>query len=73
MEPIKMVEQHLNLFPAKFNWNGQLYRVDAVNECKTTTSTSGRIEAYHFWVGCAGKRLHLSHHLATGQWLLQQN
>ena len=71
MEPIKMLEQHLNLFPAKFNWHGRVYQVDAVNECKTTISRSGQIEAYHFWVGCAGKRLHLCQNLSTGQWLLQ--
>ena len=73
MEPIKMLEQRLNLFPAKFNWQGEIYQVDAVNECKTTTSPSGRIEAYHFWVGCAGRRLHLCQNLSTGQWLLQYN
>ncbi len=71
MEPIKVLECRLNLFPAKFSWRGRVYQIEAVTECKTITAPSGQSEAYHFWVRCEGKLLHLSQMLASGQWLLQ--
>jgi hypothetical protein len=71
MEPINMLEYRLNLFPAKFRWRGRVYRIDAVTECKTVNNPAGRSEAYHFWVRCEGKLLHLSQLLTTKQWLLQ--
>lgn len=73
MEPINMLEQHLNLFPAKFCWQGRVYQIDSVTECKTITNPLGRSEAYHFWVRCEGKSMHLSQMLASGQWVLQQD
>lgn len=73
MEPISMLERRSDLFPAKFSWRGQVYRVEAVTECKTETAPSGRSEAYHFWVRCRGQLLHLSQSLASDQWLLEQD
>jgi hypothetical protein len=71
MESIRMLERRSNLFPAKFSWRGHIYKVEAVTECKTETTPSGRSEAYHFWVRCEGKSLHLSQMLSSGQWSLQ--
>jgi hypothetical protein len=68
-----MLERSLNLFPAKFSWRGQIYQVEAVTECKTETAPSGGSEAYHFWVRCRGRLLHLSQSLASDQWLLVQD
>lgn len=71
MEPITVLECRLGLFPAKFSWRGQIYRVEAVAECKTETTPSGRSRAYHFWVRCQGRLWHLSRQLASGQWVMQ--
>jgi hypothetical protein len=40
-ESIRMIERRFDIFPAKFDWRGRVYRVDAVNECKTITDTRG--------------------------------
>lgn len=70
MEPIQILEQRFNLFPAKFSWRGQIISIDAVAECRTELAPSGRSEVYHFLVRANGKFLHLSQRLASGQWWL---
>lgn len=71
-ENVNMLECKLNIFPARFNWRGREYQVDAVNECKTETRQIGAQDAmYHFWVRCEGQLLHLSHTLNSGRWMMQ--
>lgn len=70
MEAIDMLECRFDLFPAKFRRDGHIYEIEAVTECKTLTAPSGRSEAYHFWVRCEGKILHLYRSLSSGQWVL---
>jgi hypothetical protein len=72
-EPIKMLERRFNSFPAKFYWQGRVYEVEAVNECKTVTVGSDDSGMYHFWVRCNGRQLHLSEILASGDWLLHHD
>ncbi len=73
MEPINMLECRLNLFPAKFYRQGNIYNVEAVVECQTDIVPSGRSDVYHFWVRCEGKLLHLRQGLVSGQWALQHD
>lgn len=70
-ESINMLECRFNLFPARFAWRGQVFEVEAVNECKTIAHPAGAI--YHFWVRCEGQFLHLIHHLHSDCWALQSD
>jgi hypothetical protein len=67
-ETIKIVERRFNAFPAKFNWRGSLYRVEAVNECKTVADKYGALTGFHYWVRCDGRLYHLEEALPSGQW-----
>jgi len=73
LQPIKMLERRFNLFPAKFFWQGRIYEVEAVNECKTVPGQDADGPAYHFWVRCNGQRLHLCELLSSGKWIVQQD
>ncbi len=70
VESIKMLERRFNFFPAKFYWRGRVYKIDAVNECKTVTNPWDGGAMYHFWVRCNGQMLHLCEELPNGHWLL---
>ncbi len=74
LETVKMLEYQLDLFPAKFYWRNKVYRIDAVNECKTVTLQPGETSpVYHFWVRCEGNLLHLVHIISSNYWGLQHN
>ena len=70
-EPIKMLERRFELFPAKFAWRGRIYKIEAVNECKTIPESGGHSASYHFWVRCEGQSLHLCQELSSDFWMLQ--
>jgi hypothetical protein len=67
-ESIRMIERRFDIFPAKFDWRGRVYRVDAVNECKTITDTRGVPAAFHYWVRCDDQRFHLEEIVPSGHW-----
>ena len=71
-ETIEMLERRFDGFPAKFSWRGRVYRIDAVNECKTITSGS-ELGMYHFWVRSNGQRFHLCEMLPKSRWLLYRD
>ena len=69
-DSVKMLKRRFGLFPASFWWRGQVYNIDAVNECQTVTNRIDQSTAYHFWVRCDGQRFHLCEVLPPGRWLL---
>lgn len=69
-EAIQMLERQFNLFPARFAWRGQIYDVDAVNECKTVTSRSAAQGMHHFWIRSNGQMLHLCEIFPRSEWLI---
>lgn len=71
MEAIDVLERRFNLFPARFSWEGRVYEVDAVTECRTELAGVDRDETYHFWVRCNGQLLHLRQVVASDRWLVQ--
>jgi len=73
VESVKMLERRFNLFPARFRWRGQVYKVDAVNECKTETNPWNNHTVYHFWVRCSGRQLHLGQVLPLSDWILYED
>ena len=67
-ESVSMLERRFDTFPAKFSWRGRIYRVDAVNECKTTTRQHGIQATFHYWVRCDGQLFHLKEAVPSGRW-----
>jgi hypothetical protein len=72
-ETIQMLERRFNWFPAKFSWQGRVYTVDAVNECKTVTDRWSEGGMHHFWVRSAGRRFHLCEVWPRSRWILVQD
>ena len=71
MNAIKILERRFNLFPAKFNWQGRIHHIDAVNECKTDIDNWSNQTVHHYWVRCDGQLFHLREVLPDGKWFLQ--
>lgn len=70
-EPIQVIERRFGLMPAKFNRNGQVIQVDAVEECWTEMGYLRRNVFYHFRVRCGQDRYHLSENTASGAWTMR--
>lgn len=71
METISVLERRFDLFPARFCWQGQIYEVEAVTECRTEICGYDKGETYHFWVRCKGHLFHLRQVVALDRWILQ--
>lgn len=71
-ENIQMLERRFDLFPARFAWRGRVYRVDAVNECKTIANRYDTQGMHHFWVRADGQLLHLCEVFPQSDWLIYQ-
>ena len=65
---VQILERRFEIFPSKFSWRGRIYRVDAVNECKTTTHRQGIQATFHYWVRCDDQLFHLKEVVPSGHW-----
>lgn len=70
-EIVQVIEQKFDHFPAKFEWNGEIFQVDTVERCWTEMHNAGNGAYYIFEVRCGSDRYRLSQDIFADAWSIQ--
>ena len=70
-EAIQVLERRFGLVPSKINRQGQVLRIDAVEQCWTEMKRRSGEVFYHYLVRCGPERYRLSEDANSGDWTMQ--